>query len=176
MKTRAELREELRQLSADLRRIKVEFIITEIELGLTFASRALETKIESTRRRNYFNAQKAYTVAVRGVKDVAPEGGQRRKIEAGLRRLMAELKQLSASVRKQFDGLQSLTKQDVVSSHEDFPAAECSHERNRQINFERYELTLGGSGDYRTGKIFREPGRHAASHLQVSTETFRDPD
>lgn len=72
----------------------MEFLITELQLGQTFAARALGTKSERARLRNRLNARKAYEVARRKTMKVVPDKSEAQKIRTGLEQLKADLKLL----------------------------------------------------------------------------------
>ena len=78
----------------DFNRTKLELLTTELDVGHTFASIALETRDSSTRERNRSNARKAYDIASGYAQDVAVTRAEGREIQLSLRRLKSELQQL----------------------------------------------------------------------------------
>lgn len=72
----------------------VELITTELEVGHTFASRALETQDATRCTRNRHNARKAYDTALRFLGDTSLTKSQARRIKEGFQQLKRGLKLL----------------------------------------------------------------------------------
>lgn len=90
---------EQRDLGAQFEHNRRDFILTEIESGLTFAKLALDARDEDKRERNIDNAHKAYDTARKFVQErpIEDEAVQA-KIATGLDQLKEHLIRLDQNV------------------------------------------------------------------------------
>jgi hypothetical protein len=88
------------QLRTDLHRQFVEFLLVDVELGLTFATlaQAPQRAIEG-RRKSYENATKAYNAVSRLTQRVALSESERREILSRLNRLKTVLSEVAAEMK-----------------------------------------------------------------------------
>ncbi len=76
----------------DVNRVGVEFVLTDLDLALTFMDVAECSHIEETVRRNHDNARKAYDAVVYFLEKVMPDPTQREVIDAKLALLRRRLR------------------------------------------------------------------------------------
>jgi len=70
---------------------RVEFMLVDLDLAMTFMDVAEASRLEDTKHRNHKNARKAYDTALHLLEKLKPDAGQRRVIEAKLARLKTRL-------------------------------------------------------------------------------------
>lgn len=88
-----------RDLEAQFEHNRADFILIEVESGLTFARLGLETQEKDTRQRNLNNARKAYDTAQKFLQEKPVEDGTvHAKIATGLDTLKDYLIQLAEKV------------------------------------------------------------------------------
>jgi hypothetical protein len=87
------------QLREDANETGVQFLLTEVDTGLTFLEVASVTNSDETRKRNYKNARLAYDTVVRLKTRLLLTGAQRNQIETGL----AKLRNILEGKGMQFD-------------------------------------------------------------------------
>jgi hypothetical protein len=86
-------------MCAQFKRVaSVEFLLAEIDTGLTFARIAQSADTTSKIERNLKNARKAYDSAVRFRGRVVLDKAQKEKIDANLRQLKTVLEGLGETV------------------------------------------------------------------------------
>jgi GH35 family endo-1,4-beta-xylanase len=83
--------DDLRRASADLAKSGIEFVITELDMALTFLDIADTSKIDETVKRNQENARKAYETVQRLLKDLRPNRDEKALIGAKISVLEARL-------------------------------------------------------------------------------------
>jgi hypothetical protein len=83
---------------SDLNRSGVSFLLTDLDLAITFMDVADASRIEDTTRRNYTNARTAYDTVLRLLEKLTPSADERQAIDAKL----ASLKTRLQAVGQQF--------------------------------------------------------------------------
>jgi hypothetical protein len=79
---------------ARFRQTGTDFLKTDLETAMVFATLALETHNEEKRKRNRINARRSYDTIVRLTEKLCPSKKDARFLERNLRRLKAELESL----------------------------------------------------------------------------------
>ena len=82
----------------DLNQSGVSFLLTDLDIAMTFMNVADASRIEETTRRNYTNARAAYDTVLRLLEKLTPTADEREAIDAKL----ASLKMRLQSVGQQF--------------------------------------------------------------------------
>ncbi len=77
-----------------LRKNIVKLILSELEVGHTFAQVSLESSNPDTKRRNQENARKAYDTACRWLKGIRLADEERAKVARRLERIKSDLHEL----------------------------------------------------------------------------------
>jgi len=90
-----ELRENQKKLAADHRNAKYKFILTELDLALTFCEMAITTKNEAKLKRNTKNARLAYNAATHFMEHAGFSERMETHVQEKLGRLRTMLKQLN---------------------------------------------------------------------------------
>jgi hypothetical protein len=80
-----------RSPAEDANNIGVEFLLTDLEIAMTFLDVAEVSRIPETVRRNHQNARDAYDSVLRLLHYVTPDARQQRVIDDKLRTLKARL-------------------------------------------------------------------------------------
>jgi hypothetical protein len=76
---------------SDLNRSGVSFLLTDLDIGMTFMDVAATSRIEETTRRNHTNARTAYDTVLRLLENLTPTADERRAIDAKLASLRMRL-------------------------------------------------------------------------------------
>ena len=79
------------QLSSDLNKTSIEFLITDLETALTFLDVAQTSGDQKTKQRNHKNAHNAYDSVIRLLPKVKPTAAQQQAIDEKLTLLKARL-------------------------------------------------------------------------------------
>jgi len=77
----------------------VDFLLTDLDLAMTFMDIAKTSQIEETVRRNHNNARKAYDTVLHLLEKLTADAGQRQVIDAKLALLKTRLEALEHSFR-----------------------------------------------------------------------------
>ena len=77
---------------AALNQSGVEFLLTDLDVAMTFMDVAAASHIQATIRRNHNNARKAYDSTLQLLEKLTPNGRQRQEIETKLAVVKARLK------------------------------------------------------------------------------------
>jgi hypothetical protein len=86
------------KLYRDVNRVQIETVLADLELGLTFADRALGTDNPETCARNRANAREAYfKIHDEFLSRCSPDDSERARIDDKLRELRRRLKRLGES-------------------------------------------------------------------------------
>jgi hypothetical protein len=81
----------LRETLGDLNQTGVEFLLTDLDLAMTFMDVAQTSHVPGTICRNYHNARKAYDTVLHLLETLTPDAGQRQEINAKLAVLKTRL-------------------------------------------------------------------------------------
>ena len=76
---------------SDLNQSGVSFLLTDLDLAMTFMDVADASRIEETTRRNHTNARTAYDTVLRLLEKLTPNADQRQTIDAKLASLKTRL-------------------------------------------------------------------------------------
>ena len=76
---------------SDLNQSGVSFLLTDLDLAMTFMDVADASRIEETTRRNHTNARTAYDTVVHLLEKLSPNADQRQAIDAQLTILKTRL-------------------------------------------------------------------------------------
>jgi hypothetical protein len=76
---------------ADLNQIGVDFLLTDLDLAMTFMDIAAASHIPETILRNHNNARKAYDAVEHLLGKLTPDAGQRQEIDTKLALLKTRL-------------------------------------------------------------------------------------
>ena len=79
-------------MARDVNRIGVKFLLTDLDLALTFMDIAKVSQNEETVRRNHNNARTASDTVVRLLEKLTPDAAQRQVIDAKLALLNTRLR------------------------------------------------------------------------------------
>jgi hypothetical protein len=74
---------------------RIDFVLAELDLGVTFCQVALSTRDAETKERNIRNARRAYDSALHFLRRISLEGAEEARIEAKALRLKALFERLS---------------------------------------------------------------------------------
>jgi len=91
-----DLRKKQEQLAANHRAVKYNFILTELDLALTFCEIAIASDDKAKSERNTANAQRAYDAATHFLDEGGFSGSEKSNVRRKVTGLKAVLKQLSA--------------------------------------------------------------------------------
>lgn len=89
------LRKKQQKLAADHRAVKYNFILTELELALTFCEMAVTSSDQAKSKRNAENARRAYDSATHFLEDDSFSGTMNANVRRKLAKLKNRLKELS---------------------------------------------------------------------------------
>lgn len=90
-----DLRKKHEKLAANHRAIKYNFILTELDLALTFCEMAIASDDKAKSERNTENAQRAYDAATHFLNEGGFSGSEKSNVRRRVTRIKAVMKQLS---------------------------------------------------------------------------------
>ena len=85
---------------ADLNQSGVDFLLTDLDLAMTFMDIAAASHIQETIRRNHNNARRAYDAVVHLLGQLTPDAGQRQEIDTKLDLLKTRLQAVGCANSK----------------------------------------------------------------------------
>jgi len=81
----------MRQIMAESNRIGVQFLLADLEVGITFLDVAKVTRVDATRRRNLRSARAAYETVLRLLPRVMPSEEEQKQLNERLAELKSRL-------------------------------------------------------------------------------------
>jgi hypothetical protein len=83
---------------ADLNQRGVDFLLTDLDLAMTFMDTAAASHIQETIRRNHNNARRAYDAVVHLLEKLTPDAGQQLQIDTKLGLLKMRLEAVGVPI------------------------------------------------------------------------------